>query len=66
MKLTREDRNTRGKPVPGPLCPPQIPRGLTGDRTQSSVLGGWRITTLSYTKDNIVYDYFFAILYLCD
>jgi hypothetical protein len=29
MKLTGETRRTRGeKPVPVPLCPPQIPRGL--------------------------------------
>jgi hypothetical protein len=33
MKLTGENRITREKPVPVPLCPPQIPRGPTRDRT---------------------------------
>jgi hypothetical protein len=32
------------KPVPVPLCPPQIPHGLTQDRTWSSAVRGWRIT----------------------
>jgi hypothetical protein len=29
MKLTGENRSNGGKPVPVPLCPPQIPHGLT-------------------------------------
>jgi hypothetical protein len=29
MRLTGENQRTRGKPVPVPLCPPQIPHGLT-------------------------------------
>jgi hypothetical protein len=28
MKLTGENRSTRGKIVPMPLCPPQISHGL--------------------------------------
>jgi hypothetical protein len=28
MKLTGDNRSTREKPVPVPLCPPQIPHGL--------------------------------------
>jgi hypothetical protein len=28
------------KPVPVPLCPPQIPHGLTRDRTRASAVGG--------------------------
>jgi hypothetical protein len=43
MKLTGENRNNRGKPIAGPLCPPQIPRGLTRDRNRASVLGGRRL-----------------------
>jgi hypothetical protein len=74
MKLTGEDLNTWGKPVPVPLCPSQIPRGLTRDQTLATTLGSWQLTAramaqpliVSYTKENIVYDYFFAILYLCD
>jgi hypothetical protein len=36
MKLTGENRSTRGKPVPVPLCPPQIPHGFTRDRARAS------------------------------
>jgi hypothetical protein len=74
LKLTRENRNTRGNPVPVPLCPPQTPRGLARDRTRASALGSRRLTAwamaqpeiISYTKENIVYEYFFAISCLCD
>jgi hypothetical protein len=34
----------REKPVPVPLCPPQIPHGLTQDRTPASAVGGRRLT----------------------
>jgi hypothetical protein len=30
------------KPVPVPLCPPQIPRGLTQDRTRAPAVRGRR------------------------
>jgi hypothetical protein len=33
------------KPVPVPLCPPQIPHGLTRARTQASAVRGRRLTT---------------------
>jgi hypothetical protein len=32
------------KPVPVPLCPPQIPHGLTRDRTRASAVRAWRLT----------------------
>jgi hypothetical protein len=32
------------KPIPVPLCPPQIPRGLTRDRTRASAVVGRRLT----------------------
>jgi hypothetical protein len=35
--------NWRGKPVPVPLCPPQIPHGLTRDRTRASAVEGRRL-----------------------
>jgi hypothetical protein len=44
MKLTGEKRSTRGKPVPVPLCPPQIPHGLTRDRNRASAVRGRRLT----------------------
>jgi hypothetical protein len=33
------------KPVPVPLCPPQIPHGLTRARTRDSAVRGRRLTT---------------------
>jgi hypothetical protein len=44
MKLTGENRRTREKPVSMPLCPPQIPHGLSRDRTRASAVGGRRLT----------------------
>ena len=44
MKLTGENRSTRGKPVAMSLCPPQIPHGLIRDRTRASAVGGRRLT----------------------
>jgi hypothetical protein len=38
------------KPVPLSLCPPQIPHGLTWDRTQASVVSGRRLTTWAMTR----------------
>jgi hypothetical protein len=38
MKLRGETEELGEKPVPAPLCPPQIPHELTRDRTRSSVL----------------------------
>jgi hypothetical protein len=36
MKLTGETKVLGEKPVPVPLCPPQIIHGLTRDRTRPS------------------------------
>jgi hypothetical protein len=44
MKLTGENRQLGEKPVPGPLCPPQTPHGLTWDRTRASAVKGRRLT----------------------
>jgi hypothetical protein len=41
---TGEIKLTGEKPVPVPLCPPQIPHGLTRDRTWASAVRGWRLT----------------------
>jgi hypothetical protein len=35
MKIGRGNRSTRRKPVPAPLCPPQIPHDQTRARTLS-------------------------------
>jgi hypothetical protein len=38
------------KPVPVPLCPPQIPRRLTRDRTRASAVGGRRLTAWAMAR----------------
>jgi hypothetical protein len=42
----------RGKPVLVPLCPPQIPHGLTRDRTRVSVVGGRRLTAWATARQS--------------
>jgi hypothetical protein len=44
MKLTGENRQLGEKPVPVPLCPPQISHRLTRDRTRASAVRGRRLT----------------------
>jgi hypothetical protein len=53
----------RGKPkysgeklVPVPLYPPQIPHGLTRDRTRASAVRGRRLTAWAMKKDNCCVD----------
>jgi hypothetical protein len=40
MKIGKGHRSTRRKPVPGPLCPPQIPL----DQTRAVAMGFQRLT----------------------
>jgi hypothetical protein len=42
--------DTREKPVPMPLCPPQIPHGLTRDWTWASAVGGRRLTAWAVAR----------------
>jgi hypothetical protein len=39
-----------GKPVPVPLCPPQIPHGLTWDRTRASAVTGRQLTAWAMAR----------------
>jgi hypothetical protein len=41
------------KPVPVPLCPQQIPHGLTRDRTRASAVGGRRLTASATARPSI-------------
>jgi hypothetical protein len=41
------------KPVPVPLCPPQIPYGLTRARTLASAVRGWRLTTWAMARPRL-------------
>jgi hypothetical protein len=40
--ISKGNRSTRRKPVPVPLCPPQIPHGLARARTRAAAVGGRR------------------------
>jgi hypothetical protein len=44
MRIVRGDRNTRRKPAPVPLCPPQIPHHLTWTWTRTVAVGSRRLT----------------------
>jgi hypothetical protein len=44
LKTGRGNRNTRRKPVPPPLCPPQIPLDQTRPRTRAAAVGNQRLT----------------------
>jgi hypothetical protein len=39
MKIGRGNGSTRRKPVPAPLCPPQIPLDQTRARNRAAVVG---------------------------
>jgi hypothetical protein len=43
MRIDRENRSTRRKPVPVPHCPPQIPHDLTWARTRIATVGSRRL-----------------------
>jgi hypothetical protein len=45
MRIGKGNRNTRKKPVPMPLCPPQIPHDLTWARTRAAAVGSRRLTS---------------------
>jgi hypothetical protein len=42
MRTGGGNRSTRRKPVPVPLCPPQIPQDLTWDRTRAAAVGRYK------------------------
>jgi hypothetical protein len=44
MRIGKENRSTRRKPAQMPLCPPQIPRDLTWDRTRVVAVGSRLLT----------------------
>jgi hypothetical protein len=41
------------KPVPVPLCPPEIPHGLNRDRTRASAVGGRRLTAWAMARPSL-------------
>jgi hypothetical protein len=50
MRIGRGNRSTRRKPVPVPLCPPQIPHDLTWDRTRAAAVGSQRLTAWAMAR----------------
>jgi hypothetical protein len=55
------------KPVPVPLCPPQIPHGLTRDWTRASAVGGRRLTAWAMARPqfaHITITYYYYLLHI--
>jgi hypothetical protein len=50
MRIGRGNQSTRRKPAPVPLCPPQIPHGLTWDRTRAAAVGSQRLTAWAMAR----------------
>jgi hypothetical protein len=44
------NRNTRRKPAPTPLCPPQIPLNQTRARTRAAAVGSHRLTASAMAR----------------
>jgi hypothetical protein len=65
MKLTGRNRQLGENPVPVPLCPPQIPHGLTRDRTRASAVRGRRLTAWAMAWPLIVLTQFIAFINVC-
>jgi hypothetical protein len=50
MKIIRENRSTRRKPAPAPLCPPQIPHDPTRAQTRAAAVGSQRLTAWAMAR----------------
>jgi hypothetical protein len=50
LNIGRGNRNTRRKPAPAPIYPPQIPLGQTRARTQAAAVGSQRLTAWAMTR----------------
>jgi hypothetical protein len=63
----RENRNSRTKPVPVQLCPPQTPHVLIWDGTRATSVGGRRITAWAMARPvcrSIYLSIYLSILYI--
>jgi hypothetical protein len=54
MRIGMGSRSTRRKPVPVPLCPPQIPHDLTRARTRASAVGSRRLTVWAIAWPEVI------------
>jgi hypothetical protein len=50
MRIDGENRSTRRKPAPVPLCPPPIPRDMTWARTRDAAVGSRRLTVCAMAR----------------
>jgi hypothetical protein len=50
VMLSKGNRSTRRKPAPVPLCPPQIPHGLTQARTRATSVGSRRLAAWAKSR----------------
>jgi hypothetical protein len=55
MRIGRENRSTRRKRAPMPLCPPQIPHDLTWTRTRAATVGSRRPTAWAMARPKLLY-----------
>jgi hypothetical protein len=53
MRIGRGNRNTRRKPAPVPLCPPQIPHDLTRARTRAAAVGRRQLTAWAMARPSL-------------
>jgi len=51
---TGENWYTQKKPVPLPLCPPQIPHGMAWDHTRALIVRGWQLTAWAMAHPSIM------------
>jgi hypothetical protein len=60
-KLAGETEIIRENLPPVPLCPPQIPHGLTWDRIRAAMMGSQRSTTRPNSESELLYDWRFTV-----
>jgi hypothetical protein len=54
MRICRGIRSIRMKPVPVPLCPPQIPHDLPWARTRPAAVGSRRLTAWAMARPTCI------------
>jgi hypothetical protein len=57
MEIGRGNRNTRRKPAPAPLCPPQIPFDQARVWTPAAAVGSQRLTAWAMTRPMLFIKY---------
>jgi hypothetical protein len=55
MRNGSGNRSTRRKPVPVPLCPPQIPHDMMRARTRAAAVGSRRLTAWAMARPYIIF-----------